>query len=947
MMFLDKLNSYSSIIMDTFKIYDRSPSEMVNDDDIARQYHRGKSFTDFLPFVEYLPDSRMFLLEDCRSVGAAFEFRTLNVEGFPLQSKAKIRDQLMNALNDSIPRIPDNPWVLECFFSNTYSLGSAIEDICNFNRKNLHNDPLKEAFNNLNRKHLEGVAGEKGIFVDTQVTGMKFGGKETVGRLFLYRRRGNDKKTDESPITELSIVRDKVLSSLKSAELDVKIMDGQSFYEWSFRWFNPNPSVTNGDTEKALKLFPYPGDEEQLIGRDFSAAMSLKPPVSDVKNGTWDFDGIKHKYLSVEMVRRAPNIGVISAPIKGKSLFDTMPSGAMFTMKIIFVDKDSIDKDIVTIEKKSVGDGALAIEAKAEADEAKTIIARGGTLLPIEMGFFVKGSDEDELRAVKNEIVTVGSNASLQVIDDANDDYACDSYLRMMPCSYKWSLNSQRNRSIKLSLQHIANYMPVLGRGRGTGTPVQIQFNRGGEPMFYDKIRDRNANSHCVMIGSTGAGKSAKMVEEVMSYVAQYNARVFVIEKGESFKLLMNYMAGMGKTVSSMKLTRGSGAVIPPFANAYRALAAEDDVLEEMINNPVDVIADVLHEVSEAVDASKPIDKALDGVQAGLDEAEEKDYLGEMELITRIIVTGGDAERNKNISPSDQSFIRRAILNAAKRCQDEGKPHPLITDVADEMKLLIETDTQMRETHKEKAYDMGEAMMGFTKGLAGKLFNQYGALWEEKDLTHIDLGDVTRDGKSAELAVAYASILNSINDIAEREQYSGRPIIVVTDEGHNIVSKSSKASPILVPAVVKIVKMWRKLNAWFWIATQNVGDFSDDAAAILKLCEWWEVLTVEAGEDDEIARFKKLTDEQSAILSSVTKENRKYTEGFVMCRNKQLNNQIFRNIPPSLVLCLAMSDPEEKAERKVLMDKFGVDENGSVDIMAANLDRARGFVEPA
>ena len=107
------------------------------------------------------------------------------------------------------------------------------------------------------------------------------------------------------------------------------------------------------------------------------------------------------------------------------------------------------------------------------------------------------------------------------------------------------------------------------------------------------------------------------------------------------------------------------------------------------------------------------------------------------------------------------------------------------------------------------------------------------------------------------------------------------------------------------------------------------------------------MLTVEAGEDDEIARFKKLTDEQSAILSSVTKENRKYTEGFVMCRNKQLNNQIFRNIPPSLVLCLAMSDPEEKAERKVLMDKFGVDENGSVDIMAANLDRARGFVEPA
>ena len=37
-------------------------------------YARPPSFTDLLPWVEYLPESRAFLLEDGVSVGALFEF---------------------------------------------------------------------------------------------------------------------------------------------------------------------------------------------------------------------------------------------------------------------------------------------------------------------------------------------------------------------------------------------------------------------------------------------------------------------------------------------------------------------------------------------------------------------------------------------------------------------------------------------------------------------------------------------------------------------------------------------------------------------------------------------------------------------------------------------------------------------------------------------------------
>lgn len=947
--FIKSIDTYAEAILDSFRLHDKSPKDMVTTKDVKRQYTRKKSFTDFLPIIDYFEEHQMFLLEDCHSVVAGFEFSPINVEGLPLANISRTRDMLLQVLNDNIPKEAFNPWVVNIYFSNTYSLKNTIEDICSFDNSvdGLGaNDPVKQEFNRLYKQHLNGVCREEGIFHDTQVTNQKFSGKETTGRLFIYRKHTvNNKKTKYTPIEELKTVRDRLTNAFRKIGeqgVALKPLTDKNVYDWKFRWFNPKPEVTGGNVEKALELFPCPSKNDAVIGTDFSSLLTLKPPISDVKNGVWNFDGVKHKYLSVESVRQAPAIGVLSAPKNGSTLFDSMPSGSIFAMSIIFQDKNALEKDIKRIESKAVGDGAISEEVRDEAEYAKKILIRGETLLPVEMGFYIKAENAQKLTDVKNNIVQVAAAANLQILDDEHDFYACDSYFRMMPGNYRWALNEERSRSIKLSIQHIANYIPLLGRGRGTGTPVQIQFNRGGEPMNYDIIGDRSANSHAVMIGSTGAGKSAKMVEKVNSYVAQYNARIVIVEKGNSFKLMTDYLQSLGKTLHRVKLTSGSGAVIPPYANAYKALEREEK-LGETVEAIDDTFDGMLDEIKHLQEASIP-SEADQGIEE--DDVDEKDYLGEMELITRIFVTGGNADRNKELTLADQNFIRRAIINSARKCRSEGKAHPLISDVAEAMKQLMKDDKQMREKHLEKAYEFGEAIDYFTTGLAGEIFNKEGTLWPEADITHIDLGDVTRDGKEAELAVAYASILNQINDIAERDQMSGRPIIVLTDEGHNIVSKTSKASPILVPAVVKIVKMWRKLNAWFWIATQNIGDFSDEAGAILKLCEWWEVLAVEAGEDEEIARFKRLTDEQKAVLSSVTMESRKYTEGFVMCRNKRLNNQIFRNIPVSAALTLAYSDPKEKRALKLTMDKYGVNDLKAALIMADELNIERGIVNP-
>ena len=75
-------------------------------------------------------------------------------------------------------------------------------------------------------------------------------------------------------------------------------------------------------------------------------------------------------------------------------------------------------------------------------------------------------------------------------------------------------------------------------------------------------------------------------------------------------------------------------------------------------------------------------------------------------------------------------------------------------------------------------------------------------------------------------------------------------------------------------------------------------------------------------------------------MTSVRKENRKYTEGVVLSSKMEA---LFRVVPPSLYLALAMTEPEEKAERAALMREFNISELDAAIKVAANIDQARGI----
>src|SRR3546814_15530705 len=94
---------------------------------------------------------------------------------------------------------------------------------------------------------------------------------------------------------------------------------------------------------------------------------------------------------------------------------------------------------------------------------------------------------------------------------------------------------------------------------------------------------------------------------------------------------------------------------------------------------------------------------------------------------------------------------------------------------------------------------MADAMDMFCQDVDGEMFDRSGTPWPEADITIVDLATFAREGYNAQLSIAYISLINTVNNIAERDQFLGRPIINVTDEGH-IITKN----PLLAPYVVKI-----------------------------------------------------------------------------------------------------------------------------------------------
>lgn len=897
--------------------------------DRKKEYIPTSSFVDKLPWVEYLDEQQAILLEDGRSVGAVFEITVIGTEGRSKNYLQEVRMQVCNAIQDSFAELDHHPWVVQ-FYCQDDEILEYADILREYVKPNAQGSEFTEQWLTIMEKHLRDISKKEGLFEDKAVTGTIWRGQQRRTRMVIYRYI--DKTTSfDMAIEDLNATCESITNSLLASGIKSTRLDGNAIHDWLLRWFNPAPELYD-DPEEFYKTCHHTiknmGNDDVFLANDFAETLLVNSPTS--KGESWFFDNKPHQVIVIDSFRRPPEIGHITGEVRRgdniNALFDLLPEGTVMGLTIVVYPQDILETHIQSIRDKSLGDNTESIYAKKDCDRVQEFLKEKHKLYQSSLAFYIRADNEDELQRKNRKLRTMLQSTGLIATKEGCEIAPLSSYLRWLPMCFDPNDDKERLYTKFNFVQHISNLMPVFGRSIGTRHPGITYFNRGGAPLDFDPLNkdDRAKSGHCLLLGPTGAGKSATLNGKIAQLMAMHRPRLFIIEAGNSFGLMTEYAQRHGLTVNHITLKPGAGVSLPLFADC-----------KQLITNPE--IVRVQNELSENIENDTPLYSNINNENDNddIEGDDQRDVLGEMEIIARLMITGGKAKEDEKMTRADEAMIRKAIILAANNTANLDRI-TLTQDIRDAFYQLSQ-DGELPQGRRERAYDMGDAIGLFCQpnSFDAELFNREGERWPDADITLVDLATLAREGYEAQLSIAYISLINHINSLGEKYQYSGRPIVNITDEAHIIT-----VNPMLARFLAKGGKMWRKLGIWLWLATQNMSDFPKDAKKLLSMLEWWELLYLEKDEINQVSRFKQLSDEQIALLLSTKKENRKYTEGVVLASKMEA---LFRVVPPSLYLAFAMTEPEEKAERAEIMQEFNISELDAAIKVAEKIDKARGI----
>lgn len=902
------------------------PGKMTRQDE-TKVYHACPSVIDFLPWVEYLDEEQCLLLDDGVSVGAVYEVSPAATEGRTAERLEQIRDTVEDALQDSFDEYDSHPWVVQFFCQDENDVDTYVDQLRGYVKPHAEGSSFTEAWLREMERHLKGIARPEGLFRDTLVTGQPWRGQQRRTRMVIYRWIGKNNHDPMPPVAMLNQVCSRVVGALGGAGVRCTRMNGQQVHGWLLRLFNPRPEWVDRDIlyRMASRAEPQETPEGMMpVMTDFAESLWFTPPVSDPENGVWWLDGLPHAAVVVEKLRTPPEPGTITGEqargekTRGEktvnALMDTFPEGTVLCMTIVVQPQDTLEERFTRLSKNAVGENSESLRAREDVATVKKYLGNRHKLYRAGITFLLRAEDMESLKRRRVELTTVLLGAGLQPVRPEFDVGPLNSWLRALPMCFDPDTDKKQWYTRLMWVQHLAGLLPVTGRETGTGHPGFSFFNRGGDVLTFDPLNklDRTQNAHLLLFGPTGAGKSATLCGSLSQIMAVHRPRLFIAEAGNSFGLLADYFESLGLSVNKISVKPGTGVCLPPFADAHQ-LVEQGETLQSVDEHS-------LPDLDE---------------DEGDEEEEKRDILGEMEISARMMITGGDPKEEAALKRADRAMIREALLMATHTTYREGR-QMLPVDLQSAL-WEISRDTQRNDVRRAKAAEMAESLGMFTQpgSFEAELFNREGKLWPEADVTLIDLGHLAREGYEAQMALTMVSMTNMINNIAERDQYLGRDILFVVDEAHIVT-----VNPLLSPYMTKVVKMWRKLGAWLWLATQNLKDYPDVSEKMLNMAEWWVCLTMPPEEVNNIARFKSLTEEQKAVLLSASKLSGCYTEGVVLAKRTEA---LFRVVPPSLYLALGMTEKEEKAERRALMKVHQCSELEAAFHVARKLDGLRGL----
>ena len=162
-------------------------SGRLTQDCVRSLYPNNASFIDFLPWVEYLPESQSLLLDDGISVGAVFEVVPVGTEGRTGERLEEIRDIVEDALQDSFDERDSHPWVVQFFCQDETDVTEYIDKLRGYVKPWAQGTAFTGAYLHEMERHMRGIAVPKGLFIDKAITGAPWRGQQRRTRMVIYR----------------------------------------------------------------------------------------------------------------------------------------------------------------------------------------------------------------------------------------------------------------------------------------------------------------------------------------------------------------------------------------------------------------------------------------------------------------------------------------------------------------------------------------------------------------------------------------------------------------------------------------------------------------------------------------------------------------------------------------------------------------------------------------
>lgn len=881
--------------------------------DIKKGYTpMGPSFSDRLAFVDFCDEKNLFLLNDGVSVGSGFELGDIPAEATSPQHLKSVFDKVCDTFTRVVPLHQKDPWVMQMYVSDEYSLNPVLEHM----KQAIAPEILNTAFT---QDYLERVGDlfqkmtrPQGLFVDPK-TGSAYRGRRRRIRVLFYRRYTELTVSREEAVLEHEEVISQIKTKLISPGLSLKRLTGKSYYTWWMKWFNPSPSLTDGDCERLVQQFPYPKDKKPA-SFSFPQNIVFSPVESDEKG--FVFDGIKHRVLYVDGLKESPEIGLISRerpqanPKHRYALLDKLPEGSIYTLSVVFSSDESLDAHLMRIEKGIIGTSLKPSEVRHDIKVARDELSCGNRLFWVNQAVYYRGKDESTLHQIEKELHSLFIDAKMPLIGSSYDLHPLNSYLNGLPFTFMPSFARKHlgyDRLVYAS--ELAALLPVYGRTQGARhLPSLTFFNRLGEPVFFDLLHSDfiSQNSHLALFANSGGGKSVATGWMINSLMATKNARIVLFEMGNSFDRMLIHAKAYGKKTKQLLLSNKKGEVVPlnPFCEAYKAIPEISDTLSE---EQAQLLAQKMMEIqSELERPAHPHEQAC--------QDEGRTYLAELSLALRTMITEANPIEEEQFTLADETLLIEVLSDAILTSFKNDVPQMLTQHIVAAFERRMNKETVPRK--KDRILDMHDRLKSYVINSAkSRFFNVPTEPLGDFDIFHVDISAIKDD--TGKLALVMVSLLPRILALAEATQNESRPTFLFIDESH-----LQFQIPSVVTGCLLLAKVARKLGLWLVAITQNVTDMnSEKATKILSLIETWILLGLDEKEMNDVKRFKQLTPEQEALIRDIDSQKGLYAEAVLLGSRFQ---GLFRVIPPRYLLALLMNEKSEKAERHLLEQQYDV-----------------------